>query len=532
MFHRLLILLSLCVSNSFSQGIGAIDSSFVNNGSRLIDVGEFDNCRDLIATDNGGTYIFGSTGDPDGIGFDFDALIIKLDQQGNFDSSFGIGGKLLFDCPLNTCSAITDAAITDTFIYVIGDSYEYGRADTQDVFIARFFHDGSLDLSFNNNGFFSKEYIGTYDTGGEIDVTDNGIVYYTLTAYDSAYNHLEVPVLGRLLADGNLDTSFSGTGEVSWRPVGGWSPMSIQGGELRHFDGAQLPHICLKNDKIFLGGWYYLGERSVCLSAIFNDDGTMNQNYSQNGVLVYDLSPNMNNSVTDIQVLDDNRIMLFCDAEEADELKDFVIREVDTLGIFQHTDYLDCEGRIETSKEALVDDNGNIILSGYSREIWNSHPGYKSDYAGIVALRNDYSHITNFANNGVGQYHLNLGNEVGANAICASGNSIYLGGYSTTVTGSGYTDIVLFKLNSSEYLSTPERNQTHSIYPNPTVGIIQFPYTLKSIAIYDVNGRMVSSEQNLSAGSYNFDRLKEGWYILNCTDNQGESHTHRVFKGN
>lgn len=530
MLQRLLILLFIGVSNSFSQGIGTLDNSFGSNGAVVIDIGHFDNCRDVISVDDGGVFIFGSSGLPDTIGFDFDALIIKLDENGDYDSSFGQGGKLFFDCPLNTCTAVTDAAITDTFIYVIGDSYEYGRADTQDVFIARFFRDGSIDASFNTNGFFYKEYIGTYNTAGEIEASDNGDVYYTLTAYDSAYNHLEVPVLGRLLSNGSLDTNFSGTGEVSWRPVGGWSPMSFQGAESRHFDGAQLPYICLKNDKIFLGGWYYLGERSVCLSAIFNNDGTMNQYYSQNGVLVYDLSPNMNNSVTDIHVLGDNRILLFCDAEEPDLLKDFIIREVDTLGVFQHTHYLDCAGGIETSKEALIDDNGNVLLAGYSKEPWNTHPGYESDFAGLVALRNDYSPINSFANNSVGQYDLNLGNEIGANAISMADNSIYLGGYSSTISGSGYTDIVLFKLHSSESLSVPESVGLPKIFPNPTRGLIQFPYNLTTVEVFDLEGRRLLSSSNISTSTYSLESVNAGTYFIVGTDMLGNTHTHKIIK--
>lgn len=70
--------------------------------------------------------------------------------------------------------------------------------------------------------------------------------------------------------------------------------------------------------------------------------------------------------------------------------------------------------------------------------------------------------------------------------------------------------------------TTPEKNDRGLVWPNPTVGILNFTKA-EQAAIYDLNGRLLLSVRN--ASSLDLAMLNEGVYILECINNEQYSRT-------
>src|SRR5690606_36894317 len=93
--------------------------------------------------------------------------------------------------------------------------------DTFAIFIGKLTLDGEIETTFANAGFYTGEFLGTYNTAGSVLVdTENKIVYCGTTTDDQG-TQVEYPLIGRLNSDGTPDSTFGNTGIVVWDIYGG-----------------------------------------------------------------------------------------------------------------------------------------------------------------------------------------------------------------------------------------------------------------------------------------------------------------------
>lgn len=86
-------------------------------------------------------------------GIKYNSLIIKFDENGIIDSSFGENGFLFRDFGLNLSSFVSDIAIDSAGKLLVG--YTAGPTNDYDFVVSRYSASGVLDTSFGNDGSFS-----------------------------------------------------------------------------------------------------------------------------------------------------------------------------------------------------------------------------------------------------------------------------------------------------------------------------------------------------------------------------------------
>ena len=188
----------------------------VNNiaGGKSDDVG-----KSLYVDSSGNFYITGYSKNADDNG---DMYVIKLNNDGNFDTSFGNKGK---DVVNNIAggngwdrgnSLYVDGARK---VYVTG--YSKNAKGNFDMYVIRLKSDGSIDNTFGNNGQVVVDNIAGgkgYDYGYSLYVDSKGKVYVTGASWNGSNSDMYVI---RLNSDGSLDNAFGTNGKVVVNNIAG-----------------------------------------------------------------------------------------------------------------------------------------------------------------------------------------------------------------------------------------------------------------------------------------------------------------------
>ncbi|HVX25908.1 MAG TPA: T9SS type A sorting domain-containing protein [Parafilimonas sp.] len=190
---------------------GSLDSTFGTNGISSIPLYGLDQINALtIQTDN--KIIVGGEA---GIGSGGNFLIARFQSNGKLDSSFGNNGKRIIDFNENEDAFYALAVQPDGKILAAGKADSNGIS-TPIMTLLRFKSDGFLDSTFGQNGMafgnFGDRFSGAtslvLQPDGKIDV---GGFAYTPTTSDSATGDF---ALAQFNADGSLNSGFSDTGSV------------------------------------------------------------------------------------------------------------------------------------------------------------------------------------------------------------------------------------------------------------------------------------------------------------------------------
>jgi len=143
-------------------------------------------------------------------------VITKVTASGALDTSFGVGGfSYFYQGAFGPGGKATDLSIqADGRILVggrVGDNVTYSE-----FFVARLLANGMLDTSFGtNSGLTVVSFGNTLADGRKMAVQRDGrIVLVGGAASNNSPSALDGTGVIRLLANGQLDTSFNGTGSL------------------------------------------------------------------------------------------------------------------------------------------------------------------------------------------------------------------------------------------------------------------------------------------------------------------------------
>lgn len=203
---KLVPFLSLFLINSyFSLGQdGTLDNSFGTGGKARMVVPGLVGSDSWNALQADGKIVTASTG-TNGTNKVF--MVARFKSNGTTDSTFGTNGRVTTDFLPGLQSNVRGIAIqTDGKIVVSG----YGAilGNNNDVLIARYNTDGSLDNTFDSDGKVQTD-IGRDDFGYCVTIQSDGkIIVAGGTNMPVDYN----PVIFRYNTDGTLDNTFNGNG--------------------------------------------------------------------------------------------------------------------------------------------------------------------------------------------------------------------------------------------------------------------------------------------------------------------------------
>jgi len=233
---------------------GEADSSFGNNGTTIVDFQNIDRATAIAIQADGKIVVAGCSYD-NIFQANGDIAVVRLDANGEPDSTFGENGKILraSETAQEDCSL---AIQKDGKIITAGNS-------RGDFILLRFETNGKIDSSFGTDGEAITDF-GDNDWIESIALQDDGKIVATgISGYQNA-------VLARYLQTGLLDSAFkngkiltSGYGSVG-------SSVAIQ-----------------QDGKIIVGGYLWV-DNYDCYMLRFDQDGTADSSFGAAGKVFSD----------------------------------------------------------------------------------------------------------------------------------------------------------------------------------------------------------------------------------------------------
>lgn len=191
------------------NGDGSLDPSFDGDGTTTTDFsGTTDYAHDVVIQSDGKIIVAGSTR----IGAFTQAIAIaRYTQNGALDPTFDGDGKVStsFGVSANGDSALAVTIQADGKIVVAGDTDS--TAGPNDFAVARYNPDGTLDATFDGDGWVTTDF-GRFDTAEDVVVQADGKIIAVGTTDSGAVRDMAV---ARYNPDGSLDGTFDGDGMVT-----------------------------------------------------------------------------------------------------------------------------------------------------------------------------------------------------------------------------------------------------------------------------------------------------------------------------
>lgn len=239
---------------------GTPDISFGQNGQIFVKpiTRDRDLITDLELQPDGKMVLVGTTGT-----YPSSIFITRRNIDGSVDSAFGVGGTTITSFPTNIAGANSVALQSDGKIIVVGSANT--SATNGDMIVLRYNVDGTLDSSFDNDGWATIDLGYAYDKAYAVKIQLDGKIVLAGTQFS----------IVRLNSDGSLDATFNGTGSVL-----GTFGSSITAGNL-----AWAHDLLIQPDgRIVVGGKMTVSfNPNNSILARFNSDGSLDTTFDQDG---------------------------------------------------------------------------------------------------------------------------------------------------------------------------------------------------------------------------------------------------------
>jgi uncharacterized delta-60 repeat protein len=192
---------------------GSLDTTFGIKGNITTDFSERADSAAAVAIQSDGKIIAaGQVGlGPQGYSF----ALVRYNRDGSLDAGFGIGGKVITDLLGPTETALALAIQSDGGIVAAGVAYASAQSTSGDFALVRYQPDGSLDRTFGSDGKVITDWSGVLDIARAVAILPDGRIVAAGTAYVSDSRPLPwYGVIARYHKDGSLDTTFGARGKV------------------------------------------------------------------------------------------------------------------------------------------------------------------------------------------------------------------------------------------------------------------------------------------------------------------------------
>jgi uncharacterized delta-60 repeat protein len=266
---------------------GTLDNSFATNGKFSLDVGGYahDQALDVAIQSDGKIVLVARAGTNP---FNTHA-VIRLNANGTLDNTFDGDGilKEFSFAPYITISYLYSLAIQTDGKILLGGA-KFGKFS-----VARINSDGSFDATYATNGIYSN----TTDIGKcKLKLQTDGKLLATYShPMDTSVN------VTRLNSNGTPDLSFGSSGVVKTSTIGGSA----------YTNDYAIDIIIQPNGKILAtGSSYSSGSVSDFLVLRYNSDGTLDNTFGTNGIVITSVAPTGLEGGSAIKLQSDGKIVV------------------------------------------------------------------------------------------------------------------------------------------------------------------------------------------------------------------------------
>lgn len=401
--------------------------------------------------------------------------LLRLNDNGTKDSSFTIGTG--FNDSVKSIAVQTDGKI------IVGGNFTTFNGQTTN-YIIRLNNNGTKDTSFNiGSGFDNSVQTIQLQTDGKIVVGGSF----------TSFNGLQQNYLIRLNSDGTKDTNFISDNA---------------------FDGKVNSILVKADSKIIVGGSFdnFNGLAQSRL-VVLNNNGTKDSGFS--------LTETIYTDVTDIALQTDGKIvvaMYFLQRFNADGSSDTAFNSnLHDFSILMLGD----------TKTVAIQENGQILVGG-SFMAMDMRPNR------IIRLNTDGTKDLTFdtsMNNDGSVVNITNGFTEGAcnDIVIQPDKKVWVGG--SFFHYRGITSFSALRLVGNNLLGNNDLEiglDKIIASPNPVRNILHINKTAKSIQLFDVTGKRLTSIEN--SDYLDFTKYSEGIYLINVELENGEIQTEKIIK--
>jgi uncharacterized delta-60 repeat protein len=480
-----------------------------------------------------------------------------LAQPGTLDPTFGSGGKVTNDIGGADDKGVSLAIQGDGKLVVTGFSY---NGSNQDVALARYQADGSLDSLFGTNGKVTtpvgnnddyglsvaiqtdgKLIVGGYSqngvnndftvlrykSNGTLDSTfgTNGIVITPVGSYGDNINSIAIQADGKIVAAGYSDTT---TGDffalVRYNSNGSMDPTFGSGGKVITHVGQsddQINSIVIQGDgKIVAGGYSYNGADWDFALARYNTDGSPDNTFGTNGIVTTDIG-NDDNMFYSVALQTDGKIV-----GGGWSGQEFAAARYNTDGSPDST--FGTAGTVTTAVginddgvAVAIQTDGAIVLAG------NASNGSNDDF-GLVRYMSDGSIDNTFGTGGTVITDFSNVNDNCLSIVIQPDHKIIVAGFTTN----NARDFALARYDAGPVGINETNSTAIHVYPNPCSDelIVEGTKAGSDLLFYDLAGREVMRKPaSISKTKIVTEKLLPGIYLLKYKSGK-ETRNEKVIK--
>jgi uncharacterized delta-60 repeat protein len=509
-YLALSIVLTLSANHLFGQA-GIIDNSFGNNGIVTTSIGSHNSTEWDMAIQSDWSIVVGGFAYN---GTDSDFALIRYNPNGGIDSSFGTNGMVTTSMGPGNDIAYSIGLQPDGKIIAGGAAW---NGTNFDFALARYNTDGSLDMSYGNNGKVITAIGPKNDKIRTLKIQSDWSVVVGGIANNGSNNDF---ALARYTPNGTLDSTFGVNGTVL-------TPMSAGGNDMAF-------SLAIQSDwSIVVGGVAYNGTDFDFAMARYKTNGTLDSTFGTNGKVITPVGP-AEDFVWSLVVRPDQKILMGGYAVNDSLNEDYAIVQYNTNGSIDST--FGNNGKVLT----VIGDDDDELYSMVLQPDGKIVAGGTTDTSGyenfaLLRYNPDGTPDPTFGANGQVVTYMNSGaNEIYTVALQPDGK-IVAGGYASDSVKSSFCvarylsglslGVIDFKANDNSVL----------IYPNPVAQNATLEYTLTkeeqvSIRLVDLQGKTVKTfieNQTQTSGDHTQpllipQTLPAGSYVLVISSTEGQ----------
>lgn len=239
---------------------GSLDNSFGSGGVVTYDSGDDDYAYAVAIQHDGRIVVAGGSYN----GSDYDIAVLRLNDNGAFDSNFGSAGVATYDGENDFGYGM--ALQGDGKIVVVGGTYKGIKSD---ALVVKFHGNGSLDNTFGAAGAVTFNG-GGHDYGHAVAIQSDG----RIVVVGESSNGMDCDILVlRLLGNGSADDGFGAGGIVRYNSG---------------HDECGFAAAVLADGRIVVVGCRHNGINCDALLMRLNANGSIDDTFGAGGIAVYD----------------------------------------------------------------------------------------------------------------------------------------------------------------------------------------------------------------------------------------------------
>ncbi len=499
------------------------DNSFATNGVLQLQVGGPTSHYNLgltMVVQPDDKIVFSGIYESNGV---YSTIVVRRNHDGTADNSFDVDGIRIDEFVSGANSFIYDLALQPDNKIIAAGAIDLGTG--QNILVARYNADGTLDPTFGSGGFIypnlsgDDEFITTVEIQSDGKIVLGGTVLGTTNGDDLLF--------ARLNSDGTLDNTFNTTGVL----------ITDIANELDDVMCSALQD----DGKILFGGYTYvdaMNDEDFLLVRI-NTDGSMDNSFGTNGIVQTPIG-SYYDEILDLAIQDDGKILAtgyVTSAVGANDYLDFALVRYNEDGSLDNS--FDSDGIVmtyfdansasfqEISATLAIDSDGKIIVAG-------SLATESQENFAMVRYNEDGSIDLTFDSDGffledMGSVH----EAIFQIALQADGKILALGSFETNLG----VDFILarFQMGGVASINPTDNLPMFEIYPNPTNGLFKLSSLsnepIQKIEIWNASGQIVLEQDLIGATSSSLDLSSQqnGVYLVRviCAD---EVHVYKILK--